>query len=317
MISLFLVLAVICAFIAGSILASTFYIQFQAARRKHAMRDYLGSQSLLDVLSISLECSGMSRWVISVAIRTSRSSGDDFKTLIFKMVPFLIVGRWESYQTLLDQAGLHEVLTKNDFVRARMTFMVMGILVGVLLGCAMSVPALMIGAVMGLVWGWRALPAALKDEAESRSFVAEKHLSQMIEIVVLGLNCGMTFDRALSLFHHNFSGSLSRSMALVQGQWTYGLIERSEGLRHIARSYDSALFERLAENIIRSLRFGTSLAGNLSILAAEARAIRKAKLEEKVAKAPVKMLLPVGTLILPAMLILVMGPIMLDLMQGF
>ena len=65
------------------------------------------------------------------------------------------------------------------------------------------------------------------------------------------------------------------------------------------------------------MRFGTSLADNLGFLTVEARAIRKAKLEEQVAKAPVKMLLPVGTLILPAMLIFVMGPIMLDLMNGF
>lgn len=76
------------------------------------------------------------------------------------------------------------------------------------------------------------------------------------------------------------------------------------------------LFERFAENVIRSLRFGTSLAENLSVLATEARVVRKAKMEEKVAKAPVKMLLPVGTLILPAMLILILGPIMLDLIQG-
>ena len=59
------------------------------------------------------------------------------------------------------------------------------------------------------------------------------------------------------------------------------------------------------------------MADNLGLLAVEARAIRKAKLEEQVAKAPVKMLLPVGALILPAMLILIMGPIMLDLMNDF
>ena len=76
------------------------------------------------------------------------------------------------------------------------------------------------------------------------------------------------------------------------------------------------LFDRFAENIIRSVRFGTSMAKALT-LAVEARAIRKAKLEERVAKAPVKMMLPVATLILPAMLMLVMGPIMLDLMEGF
>ena len=139
----------------------------------------------------------------------------------------------------------------------------------------------------------------------------------MIEVIILGLKSGMTFDRALSLFYSNFDGALSSSLALAQSQWIHGLIDRSEGLRALARSYDSVLFERLAENIIRSLRFGTSLAVNLSLLASEARAVRKAKLEEKVAKAPVKMLLPVGTLILPAMLILIMGPIMLDLMEGF
>ena len=88
-------------------------------------------------------------------------------------------------------------------------------------------------------------------------------------------------------------------------------------MRALARAYDSALFERVAESIIRSLRFGTSLAETLSILSAEARSIRKSKIEERVAKAPVKMLVPVGALILPAMLILIMGPVLLDLMEGF
>ena len=95
----------------------------------------------------------------------------------------------------------------------------------------------------------------------------------------------------------------------------HGLVSRDEGLRKVARSYDSPLFERFAENVIRSLRFGTSLADGLNALALEARSVKKAKLEERVAKAPVKMLLPVGTLILPAMLVLVLGPIMLELMM--
>lgn len=123
--------------------------------------------------------------------------------------------------------------------------------------------------------------------------------------------------QGISLYCDSFKGSLSSMMSSVQGQWSHSLIDRNEGLRQVARSYDSALFDRFAENVIRSIRFGTSMSDSLSLLAVEARAIRKAKLEERVAKAPVKMLLPVGTLILPAMLILVMGPIMLDLMKGF
>ena len=50
--------------------------------------------------------------------------------------------------------------------------------------------------------------------------------------------------------------------------------------------------------------------------AEQARAARKAQVEERVAKAPVKMMIPTGTLILPAMLLLVLGPVLLELMEG-
>lgn len=44
--------------------------------------------------------------------------------------------------------------------------------------------------------------------------------------------------------------------------------------------------------------------------------MHRAQVEERVAKAPVKMMVPTGTLILPAMLLLVLGPVLLELMEG-
>ena len=44
--------------------------------------------------------------------------------------------------------------------------------------------------------------------------------------------------------------------------------------------------------------------------------LKQAQVEERVAKAPVKMMIPTGTLILPAMLLLVLGPVLLELMEG-
>ncbi|MEG1561572.1 MAG: type II secretion system protein, partial [Raoultibacter sp.] len=64
-------------------------------------------------------------------------------------------------------------------------------------------------------------------------------------------------------------------------------------------------------------RFGSSLAQSLEVTSVEARAVHKARREEAVAKAPIKMMIPTGTLILPAMLLLVLGPVLLDMMQGF
>ena len=85
----------------------------------------------------------------------------------------------------------------------------------------------------------------------------------------------------------------------------------------MAATYDSKLLARLVESVVRSLRFGSSLADGLDALAAEAREVRKTRLQEAIAKAPVKMMLPTGTLILPAMLLLVLGPVLLELMEGF
>ena len=87
-------------------------------------------------------------------------------------------------------------------------------------------------------------------------------------------------------------------------------------MRDLAQGYDNPLFSRTVSAIIRSLRFGTSLGEMLEQSAEQARAARKAQVEERVAKAPVKMMIPTGTLILPAMLLLVLGPVLLELMEG-
>ena len=89
-----------------------------------------------------------------------------------------------------------------------------------------------------------------------------------------------------------------------------------DALKALAASYDSPLFTRTVSSIVRSLRFGTALGECLEQAAAQARAERRARVEERVAKAPVKMMVPTGTLILPAMLIMVLGPVLLELMGG-
>ena len=68
---------------------------------------------------------------------------------------------------------------------------------------------------------------------------------------------------------------------------------------------------------MRAVRRGTSLTGVREDAASQSRATYRAALEERVAKAPVKMMLPTGTLILPAMLLMVMGPVLLELAGGF
>ena len=119
------------------------------------------------------------------------------------------------------------------------------------------------------------------------------------------------------MYLDHFDTLLSHSLASARQQWALGLARRDDALRSVAETYDSALFSRAIESVIRSLRYGSSLAEGLEAAAREARASYRALKQEQVAKAPVKMMVPTGTLMLPAMLILVLGPMLLELVGGF
>ena len=295
----------------GAIVGLVFYERHREVRRKKRAKEALGTDSVLQASSVSLESGGFGSWLIEKAIQFSVDEHN--------LPPSLLKAGSYGFSKkacLFERAGINRVLTGDGYACARIYFSVGGLLVGCLLGACFSSLLAAIGSIVGAIWGWGRLSRAIKEEARCRALSAEQQFSQMIEVIVLGLNSGMSFDKALLLYCDSFGGSLSEVAGSAQRQWAHSLIDRSEGLRQIARSYDSLLFDRFAENVIRSIRFGTSMAENLSLLAVEARSIRKGKLEERVAKAPVKMMLPVATLILPAMLMLVMGPIMLDLMEG-
>lgn len=304
--------AIACAFAAGGIAGYGGFNRKEILRRKRAALQAMGSGSVLESVGVSLDSKGFGVWVIEQMVSLS-GSVDEIGSALGR----LAARDFGRNRDLIAKAGLESVLTQGGFALARLRLAGIFGLAGALIGCFFSFLLMCIGLAVGILIGWSAPIRALKEESRNRSFSAEHQLSQMIEVVVLGLKSGMSFDRSLLLYCDSFDGSLSASLASAQRQWSHSLISRAEGLRSIARSYDSQLFDRFAENVIRSLRFGTSLADNLGLLAVEARAVRKAKLEEQVAKAPVKMLLPVGALILPAMLILIMGPIMLDLMRDF
>ena len=313
MTAMILVCAVMGAGLAGGAAAHGIERWCTNAQRRKGVRRAAGVAAARAGLTSTLACEGLSARVIGLALRESTRRDTPRSGGLF-MLRFLLSLGGSTWEDRVRLAGLEGLVTRIGAFRTCFVCAACLAALGAVVGAVLSPELSLLGTIVGCVAGWTALGRALSEEVRCRTEVAEYQLSQMIEVLVLGLTSGMSFDRSLSLYHERVSGVLARDLALAQGQWVHGLTERSEGLHNVARTFDSPLFSRFAENVTRSLRFGTSLAEGLSALAMEARGLRKAKLEERVAKVPVKMLLPVGTLILPAMLLLIMGPILLDLM---
>jgi len=143
----------------------------------------------------------------------------------------------------------------------------------------------------------------------------EAELPRMFDIIAMGMHAGLSFDASFGLYVQRFENELALLCRERYEIWERGLISRNEGLEQLATSINLPLFDRFCRTVSRSIRYGISMAPLIREYADQARKEYRNKQKELVLKAPVKMLIPTGVLILPAMLMLVIGPIVLDVVE--
>ncbi|MDR2957223.1 MAG: type II secretion system F family protein [Coriobacteriales bacterium] len=151
-----------------------------------------------------------------------------------------------------------------------------------------------------------------KDTQQQLAYDSE--LAMLLDITALGMRAGMAFDQAFELALRRSPGELPEKCLAKLEIWQKGLISRQQGMQELADEIQTVMFSRFVALVLRALRYGAPMTQLLNVLSDETRRDIRVRREEEVAKAPVKMLIPTGTLILPAMLLLVLGPIMLDLL---
>ena len=289
------------------------------ARRARAKRRAIALGSRMEPSGAHV-ASGMQNWTLVYAERLTRRLFTGATEPLAPSVRSKRAGRTRvgsAYKARAQQAGCSKDISVSAFCEATMRLTLLGAVAGGLFGLVFSTELALLLACAGAVL-CHALPSlAVRRLVRQRALGAELHLSEMLEVVALGLRSGMTFDRSFALYGSYFDNEFAQSCVKAYRRWSLGLSSREESLRELAASYDCEQLSRVMDSIVRSLRFGSALAGILEEASSQSRAAYRATLEEKVAKAPVKMMLPTGTLILPAMLLMVMGPILLELASDF
>ena len=137
-----------------------------------------------------------------------------------------------------------------------------------------------------------------------------RQMPQFIDVLVLGLSAGLSFDSALDLYCKKFSTDLSDLLFNTQLKWQIGVETRQEALSGLSDEVDIEVMKRFSEAVCESLEFGTPLASVLQQQAKMLRDYRHFQIEEEIEKVPVKMIIPLGTLIVPAMLLAILGPLL-------
>ena len=132
-------------------------------------------------------------------------------------------------------------------------------------------------------------------------------VSEMIDVVRLGLSAGLSFDAALEIFCANRRSVLALRLERACMAWQVGVGTREDELLAAARDLDVRALETFA---ITVLALGAPLAETLAAQSREIRAAHRAAVEREIERAPVKLLIPTGTLILPALLLSILGPLL-------
>lgn len=151
---------------------------------------------------------------------------------------------------------------------------------------------------------------AERDRLRARRTSAARDMPTFLDIVVLGISAGLSFDASLELYCRRYETPLAQMVSDAMLSWRMGASGRGEALEGLADEVGTPAMERFAATVTEALAFGTPLAEALERQAQVIRDEQRAQVEEEIERVPVKMLIPLGTLIVPAMLLAILGPLL-------
>lgn len=182
--------------------------------------------------------------------------------------------------------------------------------------CLMAAPVLtlnpvwILGSPLFFMTGYFCPELYLKSRVKKKRLMIDRELPEAIEVMAIMVTAGMNMDQALRRTVLNLTGALSEELRAAVSEIDLG-ISRQKALVSLADRVPSDQLRRLVLSIIQAERYGTSLSETLRVLSGEIREEQRRKIKEEAQKIPIKMLFPLVFLILPAFIVLTVGPLVL------
>jgi len=155
--------------------------------------------------------------------------------------------------------------------------------------------------------GWMLPVMYLRRRARERTEQIERELPELIDLLVVTLEAGLSFLASLNMAAARLRGPLGEELRLALQEQRLGLTANDALQGMLCRSETPAL-RTFVRSVIQGESLGVSTGQIMRNLALEMRKTRRAKAEVRAQKAPLKMLFPLILLIFPAMFIVLLGP---------
>lgn len=169
----------------------------------------------------------------------------------------------------------------------------------------------------GFILGWRLPDFVLLRLAARRKTRIEQGFPDALDLLVVCVEVGLSLDQAIEEVARQLKSSareVAEEFATTAGEMRVSP-DRAQALENLAQRTDVRSLRSLVSTLVQSVRFGTPLAESLRLIAGEMRAERMARIEERAARLPVLLTIPLMLFILPALMFVVGTPLLLRIID--
>jgi tight adherence protein C len=161
-----------------------------------------------------------------------------------------------------------------------------------------------------LVGSYKAPDVWLKNKVTKRSHAIRKGLPDALDLLVICAEAGLTVDAAFGRVSKELGKAypeLGDEFGLTAIELGF-LNERRQAFENLAVRVDLEAVRGVVTTMIQTEKYGTPLASALRVLSAEFRNERMMRAEEKAARLPAIMTVPLILFILPTLFVVILGP---------
>ncbi|MCV2870879.1 type II secretion system F family protein [Defluviimonas sp. WL0050] len=159
----------------------------------------------------------------------------------------------------------------------------------------------------------------MKSRAEERRRAISDSFPNALDLIQISVEAGLGFDAAMV----RVANELEVAAPAISGEFLTAQREIQAGRNRGDAMFDMAArtgveeVHAFASVVLQSMQFGSSISETLITYATEMRRDRELKAQEQANKLPVKMSAAMASLMLPALLMLTLGPVVIRYVEYF
>ncbi len=294
----------------GALVALALYFAFSGKNR--ALKDKI------DDLAIEAR---VSRGLMEIAPQESARLGRSLLMWAARRIPSpkLDTPRVGKLVQTLQQAGYRNSSALRVFQLVRLGSSVAGAVIALIASAFISSlgGAVMIWLVAGAAFGAFAPSFYIGYRARKRQAAIARELSDVLDLLVVCVEAGLGLHEAIKVVGSELEQQgqvIGRELAMVSAEMASGR-SLGEALRAFADRTAVAELKPLASTMIQSEQMGSQIGPTLKASSDAMRAERRLRAEEDAQKATIKILFPLVLFVLPAMLIVIVGPAIIQIIH--